>query len=161
MSEIGLKFVIDEPMVRRLWVRAKELKLVTGSRKTSTLRSIYLDTPEHALKDAGIALRLRRVGRRWTQTVKLKAKLPGSLSQVDELESPAPGGLLCLEAIPDASVRDEIMCHVNGSPLQPVFETVMKRTASELSLGEGTRAELAIDVGEIRADGRSAELREA
>jgi len=38
---------------------------------------------------------------------------------------------------------------------------VMKRTASELSLGEGTRAELAIDVGEIRAEGRSAELREA
>src|SRR5215831_1635721 len=161
MSEIELKFVIDETMAGRLWARAKELKLLSGSRKTSTLRSIYLDTPEHALKDAGIALRLRRVGRRWTQTVKIKAKLHGALSQVDELESPAPGGRLCLEAIPDASVRDEIIRRVNGSPLQPVFETVMKRTASELSLGEGTRAELAIDVGEIRAEGRSAELREA
>jgi inorganic triphosphatase YgiF len=161
MSEIELKFVIDETMAGRLWARAKELKLLSGSRKTSTLRSIYLDTPEHALKDAGIALRLRRVGRRWTQTVKIKAKLHGGLSQVDELENPAPGGLLCLEAIPDASVRDEIIRRVNGSPLQPVCETVMKRAACELSLGEGTRAELAIDVGEIRADGRSAELREA
>src|SRR5262249_18695623 len=52
-SQIKLKFVIDEPMVRRLCARAKELKLVSGSRKTSTLRSIYLDTPELALKDAG------------------------------------------------------------------------------------------------------------
>src|SRR5262245_36335475 len=134
MSEIELKFVIDETMAGRLWARAKELKLLSGSRKTSTLRSIYLDTPEHALKDAGIALRLRRVGRRWTQTVKIKAKLHGGLSQVDELENPAPGGWLCLEAIPDASIRDEIIRRVNGSPLQPVCETVMKRAASELSL---------------------------
>jgi inorganic triphosphatase YgiF len=161
MAEIELKFVIDESMAGRLWTRAKELKLVSDSRKTRTLRSVYLDTPKHVLKNAGITLRLRRVGRRWTQTVKTKAKLHGALSQVDELESPAPGGRLCLEAIPDASVRDEIIRRVNGSPLQPVFETVMKRTASELSLGEGTRAELAIDVGEIRAEGRSAELREA
>jgi inorganic triphosphatase YgiF len=161
MAEIELKFVIDEPMAGRLWTRAKELKLGSDSRKTRTLRSVYLDTPKHVLKNAGITLRLRRVGRRWTQTVKTKAKLHGALSQVDELESPAPGGRLCLEAIPDASVRDEIIRRVNGSPLQPVFETVMKRTASELSLGEGTRAELAIDVGEIRAEGRSAELREA
>jgi hypothetical protein len=92
--------------------------------------------PGHVLKNAGITLRLRRVGRRWTQTVKTKAKLRGGLSQVDELENPAPGGRLCLEAIPDASVRDEIIRRVNGSPLQPVCETVMKRTASELSLGE-------------------------
>jgi triphosphatase len=161
MTEIELKFVIDEPMAGRLWTRAKELKLVSGSRKTRTLRSVYLDTPEHVLKNAGITLRLRRVGRRWTQTVKTKAKLHGGLSQVDELEIPAPGGRLCLEAIPDASVRDEIIRRVNSSPLQPVCETMMKRTASELSLGEGTRAELAIDVGEIRAQGRSVELREA
>src|SRR5215471_18044998 len=160
MAEIELKFVIDEPMAGRLWTRAKELKLVSDSRKTRTLRSVYLDTPKHVLKNAGITLRLRRVGRRWTQTVKTKGKLRGALP-VEELESSAPGGRLCLEAIPDASVRDEIIRRVNGSPLQPVFETVMKRTAGALSLGEGTRAELAIDVGEIRAEGRSAELREA
>src|SRR5262245_26174563 len=161
MSEIGLKFVIDEPTVGRLWTRAKELKLVGGRRKTRTLRSVYLDTPEHALKNARIALRLRRVGRRWTQTVKTRAKLHGGQSQADELENPAPGGRLCLEAIRDASIRDEIIRRVNGSPLQPVCETVMTRTASELSLDEGTRAALAIDVGEIRANGRSAEFREA
>ena len=161
MTEIELKFVIDEPMAGRVWTRAKELKLVSGSRKTRTVRSVYLDTPEYVLKDSGITLRLRRLGRRWTQTVKTKAKPHGGLSQVDELESAAPGGRLCLETIPDAAVRDEIIRRVNGSPLQPVFETVMKRTGSELSLSEGTRAELATDVGEIRAEGRSAELREA
>ena len=66
-----------------------------------------------------------------------------------------------LEAIPDVSIREEVLRQVNGAPLLPVCETVIKRSASELSLEDGTRAELAIDVGEIRAEGRSAELREA
>ena len=140
----------------------KTLKLATAARpKRKTLRSIYLDTPEHALKKAGIALRLRRDGRRWIQTVKTKGEIHGGLSQVGEVENPAPGGRVRLEAIADVSVREEILRHVNGAPLLPVCETIIKRSASELSLEDGTRAELAIDVGEIRAEGRSAELHEA
>ncbi|WP_287227507.1 CYTH domain-containing protein [Mesorhizobium sp.] len=65
MSEIELKFLLDELTSSQLGTRAKALKLVTGRPKTRTLRSIYLDTPDHALKKAGIALRLRRDGRRW------------------------------------------------------------------------------------------------
>src|SRR5262249_54342101 len=62
MTEIELKFVIDEAMAGRLWTRAKELKLVNGSRKTRTLRSVYLDTPEYVLKNSGITLRLHALG---------------------------------------------------------------------------------------------------
>lgn len=160
MSEIELKFILDELTSRELWARVKASKLAYGGPKTRTLRSIYLDTPEHALKKAGIALRLRRDGRRWVQTVKTKAGLHGGLSQVGEVENPAPGGRLCLDKIPDAAVRDEVVQRVNGLPLEPVCETVIKRSASELSLADGTRAELAVDVGEVRAGERSAELRE-
>ncbi len=160
MSEIELKFLLDEPTLSEFWARVKASKLANGGPKTKTLRSIYLDTPEHALKKAGIALRLRRDGRRWIQTVKTKAELHGGLSQVGEVENPAPGGRVCLEAIPDASVREEVLRRVNGAPLQPVCETLIRRSASELLLEDGTRAELAVDVGEVRAGERSAELRE-
>ena len=161
MSEIELKFLLDETSSRELLARLKALKLASGPPKSRTLRSIYLDTPEHALKKAGIALRLRREGRRWIQTVKTKGAIHGGLSQVGEVECPAPGGRVRLEAIPDASIREEVLRQVNGAQLLPVCETVIKRAASELSLEDGTRAELAIDVGQIRAEGRSAELREA
>ena len=67
MREIELKFLLDEASSRALLARVKALKLASGAPKTKTLRSIYLDTPEHALK-RGIALRLRRDGRRWIQT---------------------------------------------------------------------------------------------
>ncbi|GLS40905.1 inorganic triphosphatase [Mesorhizobium tianshanense] len=160
MGEIELKFILDEASPSEFLARVKASKLAKGSPTTKTLRSIYLDTPEHGLKKAGIALRLRRDGRRWVQTVKTGAELHGGLSQVGEVENPAPGGRACLEAIPDASVREEVLHRINGDPLLPVCETVIKRSASELSLEDGTRAELAVDVGQIHAGERSADLRE-
>jgi len=161
MKEIELKFVVDEPATRQLRARAKALKMTAGAPKTRTLRSVYLDTPEHALKRAGIALRLRRDGQRWVQTVKAAGELHGGLSQVGELESQAPGGRVSLQTIPNPVVRDRVLECVDGQPLQPVCETVIRRTEIELAPENGTRAELAIDVGEILADGRSAALREA
>jgi inorganic triphosphatase YgiF len=160
MSEIELKFVIDEAATRRLRTRVKALKLASGAPKTRLVRSIYLDTPESALRKAGISLRLRRDGRRWVQTVKTTAPPRSGLREVAEVESPAPGGHLALQAIPDPVVRDKVWQCVNGAQLQPISESVMKRTGIELVL-DGTRAELDIDVGEIRAAGRSAALREA
>lgn len=160
MSEIELKFLIEEPDAKRLWARAKAAKLVIDKPTTRALRSIYLDTPDHALKQAGIALRIRRDGRRWIQTVKTARQLHGGLSQAGELESPAPGGRVNVMAIPDLVVREQVARHINGSALQPVCETLMKRTAGAIALADGTRAELALDVGEIRAEGRSAVLRE-
>jgi triphosphatase len=161
MSEIELKFLIDEPATRTLWARAKSLRLAGGSPKTRMLRSVYLDTPRHALKEAGVTLRLRRDGRRWVQTVKTGRSLHGGLSQVGEVESPAPGGRVNLQAIPDATVRSAVARCVDGAPLRTVCETLIRRTAGEVLLDDGTRAELAVDIGEIRADGRSAELCEA
>jgi triphosphatase len=160
MSEIELKFLIDEAATKRLWARAREAKLVSGKPATRTLRSVYLDTPGHALKEAGIALRLRRDGRRWTQTVKAGRQMHGGLSQSQELECAAPGGRLNLNAIPDQTVRDAITARINGSALEPVCETLIRRTAGVIELPDGTRAELATDIGEIRAGQRAATLNE-
>lgn len=160
MNEIELKFLLDKKKASQIWARAKASKLIHGLPVTRTLRSIYLDTPAHVLKKAGIALRLRRDGRRWIQGVKARATLHGGLSQVGELENPAPGGRVCLDAIPDPSIREEIVGRINGAPLQPICETVIKRSTSELVLADGTRAELAVDIGEVRAGERSAELSE-
>ena len=143
MHETELKFVLDDITPRELWARVKALKLQSTGPRAKTLRTMYFDTPDHALKKAGIALRLRRDGRRWVQTVKTNAKLHGGLSQVGEVENHAPGGRLDIQAIPDVSTREEVLRRANGAALLPVCETVIKRSAAELSLEDGTRAELA------------------
>ena len=60
MSEIELKFLIDEAAARQLWRRARAAGLLIGRPVTRTLRSIYLDTGEHALRQAGIERILSR-----------------------------------------------------------------------------------------------------
>ena len=67
MDENGLRFLLDESSSKRRVSRLKALKLPRGAARRTTLRNIYLDTPDHALNKAEIALRLRREGRRWLQ----------------------------------------------------------------------------------------------
>ena len=70
MKEVELKFQV--PPDRR---RAVEVE-VGGQQPAARmrLRAAYFDTPSGALAGAGLALRLRKEGRRWVQT--LKGALP-------------------------------------------------------------------------------------
>lgn len=161
MSEIEIKLLLTEEVARGLWPRARKARIASGRQTTRTLRSMYWDTAGHALRDAGIALRLRRDGRRWVQTVKCGRSLQGGLSVAEEIEIPAPGGRLNLSAIPDEAVRDRILELVEGAPLQPVCQTTVRRTAGLVAMADGTRAELAVDACSIDAAGRTASFIEA
>ncbi len=160
MSEIELKLLIDAGEARLIWSRLAASGLARTPRLTRTLRSIYFDTPDLALGKASIALRLRRTGRRWVQTVKIGAKLHQGLSRTEELESAAPGGMPNLTAISDQSAREEIIRRVNGKQLGPVSETIIRRTACIVTFDDCTQVELATDFGTIKAGERSADHRE-
>ncbi len=161
MDENGLRFLLDESSSKQLVSRLKALKLPRGAARRTTLRNIYLDTPDHALNKAEIALRLRREGRRWLQVAEGRGSRTDAAPGAADQEVPAPGGRARLDAIPDPGLRDEVLQRVNGTAVVPFGESVIQRSTTEVSLGDGTRVALAIDVGRIRAEGRSAELREA
>lgn len=161
MSEIELKFLLDEAGTRKLKSRLKTLDIAQDTPRTRLLRTIYYDTPNLDLRQRGIALRLRRDGRRWLQTVKIKSSHHGGLAESMEHDSPAPGGQLHLEAIPDDNIRREIEALVGDNPLAPVCETAMRRSSSNLRLANGAEAELSIDSGEIKAGELSETFREA
>lgn len=124
-----------------------------------TLVSIYYDTPEDRLAAAGISLRLRRVGRRWVQTIKRKAATQaGGLFSNHELEIPAPGGRLVLAGADPAFAA--VAEAAGDAPLSPLFETRVKRRVELLRLPQGL-VELAIDQGEIVAGDKVAPICEA
>ena len=90
-AEIELKLSISPENVPKL-ARIQQLKSATRGRAVTTkLYSIYYDTPEFALRDQGAALRLRRAGSRWVQTLKTAGRVEAGLHQRDELETPAAG----------------------------------------------------------------------
>ncbi|MEM6972511.1 MAG: CHAD domain-containing protein [Pseudomonadota bacterium] len=154
MTEIEFKLLVEEAMLpalkRRIGARAE------GRGVIRKLRSIYLDTVDQRLAAGGVALRLRLQGRRWSQTVKRARRHTAGLSEADEVTTEAPGGRVALGLLPQA-VRDEIIALKGDLPLAPQFETDMSRTLWTVPLQQG-RAEVALDKGMIRAEGREEPL---
>ncbi len=157
MTEVELKFLVDEPATTRLQAALEGWPGAARPRRR-TLCSTYYDTADQALRHNGIGLRLRRDGRRWMQTVKLGRTLSGGLSQAEELECPAPRGRLALDRLPAGTLAEELARAIGGQPLAPVCETDFRRSSVEVSLADGTRAEVALDIGCIRAGSRSQDL---
>jgi triphosphatase len=130
-----------------------ERQLATGEAKR--VRSIYFDTPERELQHARMALRLRRHGTQWLQT--LKCVISPSLRH--EWEFPVARRTLELERFP----RDEIIAaggiDLSQLKLEPVFETRFTRRTAEVQTGDAA-LELALDRGRVIAGKQREPIRE-
>jgi adenylate cyclase len=145
-NEIELKLALPEA-AQRTFLRHPLLKSA-ARRGTAQLVNIYYDTPDLTLRKSGIAVRLRRQGRTWLQTVKCAGSSAGGLSSRPEWETPY-GGKFDFSAIDDDAVRERLEKHSVQSRLTPLFETSFRRTIWNF----GTVL-LMFDRGWIAADGR-------
>lgn len=126
----------------------------------------YHDTPELDLWRRGIELRLRREGGRALQTLKVLRspvagdRAPGGLHRLEEWEVPLHQAALDIPALLDwlpASAADfaERVRKAAASPgFGPRVGTHYRRTTWPLLSAQGDLVELALDVGEVRADGQ-------
>lgn len=145
-QEIELKLSLPES-AQRAFLRHPLLKSAEG-KQAAQLTTIYYDTPDLKLRRAGIALRLRRHGKNWLQTVKCAGKVAGGLSARPEWETPY-GGHFDFSAIDDEAVRARLEKHAIMSRLDPLFETSFRRTTWRF---DGVL--LMFDRGWIAASGR-------
>ena len=126
------------------------LTAVKAKRKTrKRLDNIYFDTPDHALAQARIGLRLRKDGRRWLQTVKSGGSAQAGLHQRIEIERAVSGK--ALEWAPLASTEFEAVLKPVWQQLTPQFSTLFSRNIWLLTGPTGAEIEVAIDQGEIIA----------
>lgn len=127
--------------------------------KRRSLGNAYFDTPELALRQRDMGLRIRRVGDDREQTLKTAGKVAGGLHARPEYNTDVNGTVPELERFPDTlwtpSERDAIQ-----AGLKVLFHTDFERQQAELALPGGTRVELALDCGTIRADGRETPIAE-
>jgi len=156
-QEIELKLAVGPRDVPRLRdspiLRALNLKHTARQRLVST----YYDTPSLSLLRSAIILRVRKIGRRRVQSVKMNAAESGGLARRIELESSIRSDRPDLMQIEDPDVRRLIQERCADNDLVPVFATDVVRETWLLQLGR-SQIECAIDRGIVAADGRRAPI---
>lgn len=148
MREIELKFQIpaDERAAARRAV-------ATGRCETVRLQARYFDTPGRRLAASGMALRLRKEGRRWVQTLKSRGD---GLMQRGEHEIVLPASreapALDLSRHTGTAAGDALaqLLEASAEPLAEIFATDIRRTRRRVRAAGGL-AEVAFDEGQIRA----------
>jgi inorganic triphosphatase YgiF len=151
-TELKLRIPADAAAAIARHPALKPLKRARA--RASQLTSTYFDTADGALAAAGVALRLRRDGRQWIQTVKGPADAGGSaggLSSRPEFEWPVSGPRLDPLRFAATPFR-RTLGKAEQRGLGPRFTTDIKRTVVPLSFPDSTMAKLCIDVGEVRTD---------
>ena len=124
-----------------------------GKSQKKRLRSSYYDTRQHLLHKAGLALRVRRSGDVFEQTIKVPMAGPVGMLTFEEWDVPLESGEPDLAKF-DKSVLARFNPRRRKLKLQPVFTTDVKRTTIQLKRGE-TSFELALDVGTIESHSRT------
>lgn len=115
---------------------------------TRKLYSIYFDTPDLQLHRAEMALRLRRVGQQWLQTLKGGGAVQAGLHLRNEWETPVAGEQLDFPAL-EAEGAYPLSAGLRKK-VRSLFVTDFTRSIRMVQF-EGALIELSLDSGEIRA----------
>jgi triphosphatase len=145
--EIELKFQVP-PAARERVRRA----VATASAAVTRLQAIYADTPDDRLAGAAMALRLRKEGRVWVQT--LKGRGDGLMQRLeDEHRLAAQRGEPTIDPAlhADSAAGQKLQALLaDGAELLPVYRTDVRRTHRQVRSG-GALIEIAFDEGHISA----------
>ncbi len=153
--EIELKLLIAPADVAKFRRLALLKQFATAKPVTRLLRNTYFDTPDRHLKEHGVELRVRRVGRVSIQTLKAVGQAAAGLHQRQEWEARIAGPLPELASLIALVGAGSAWAKVLGAPglarsLAPIFGSEVRRTVWHLRLAQGAEVELALDQGELR-----------
>ncbi len=114
------------------------------------LVSTYFDTPRHALRKDGIALRIRRFHDGFEQTVKAPAPGAAGLQTYREWNSRVRDNVPDVAAFEEREIKAKLTLGNRHKRLIPVFRTDVDRQSLPVRFG-GSAIELCLDIGRIEA----------
>jgi inorganic triphosphatase YgiF len=157
-AEVELKLSIHPGALAAVRRHPALARLATGPWRTAHVVSTYLDTPEEELRKAGVALRVRRSGKRWLQTVKNEGTQLAGMSTRSEFEWPLDSPRIDAAKLSQTPWRD--LFDAVAGRVRARFVTDVRRSSRPFDFAQGTKAVLSLDAGEIRAAGRRAPIAE-
>ena len=155
MHEIEIKFQV--PAAQRAAVDAAVAGRVRCARMR--LQAAYHDTAERTLATAGLALRMRREGRLWVQT--LKGATDDSMTRLEHNVARGAGAAMppvdakLHAGTPVGETLLALLARQGAPALSVLYRTDILRRSRRLRTARG-RIELAFDVGGIHAGDRRA-----
>lgn len=150
-SEVELKLSINRKDAVRLRNHPAIVNACIGKPVTHKLISIYFDTPDLKLLDAGISLRVRRIPGHWIQSIKAAGSSLAGLYQRMEWEDVIAANHPDFTKILDPALIKLFANQKLRSALRPVFQTEVRRSEWQLSFDNGDKIELALDLGQLTA----------
>ncbi len=158
-SETELKLQLAPRHVKRF----RRSAALSKSAGTVAVDNVYFDTPDRLLQRHRMALRVRKMGAGWLQTLKSAGKPSGALTHRREWETPVRAvrgqGQLDLSVLSASPLPELLARQKRTVELQPVFRTRASRTQWIIERPDAT-IEVALDIGEISAKGARTTLRE-
>ena len=144
MVEVELKFELS-PQAHAAFRRHPALG--SSRPKTTQLVATYFDTDELDLRRREMALRLRRAGKRWFQTLKAGRSGAAGLHSRNEWEFERDEPRLDLGLLEGTPFSEAAL---EPAALREFFTVEFRRTAWEIEVSAGNRVEVALDRGEVR-----------
>lgn len=139
-EEIELKLIMSPDDADRLEASG----LMQSVPEKAKQRSIYFDTPDHALSKMGFSLRIRHSGKKCVQTIKADGASAAGLFARGEWEQPVKGDIPILDhKTPILNLLGD-----KADSIGPVFEVHVERWTWIIGEEEAT-IELVLDRGEV------------
>lgn len=155
-TEVELKLYCSPDQIARVGIHP----LITAGIETGPAKRLdntYYDTPDLALYQERIALRLRTTPTGQLQTVKCGAKSVAGLSARPEWETPY-AGTFDFSAIEAGEVRDFL--EERESSLVPVFTTSFERRTWRIDVAKKIAIWVMVDTGHVLSGDRSSPISE-
>ncbi|MGH8217209.1 MAG: CHAD domain-containing protein [Steroidobacteraceae bacterium] len=148
-SETELKLSVPPSAVNKVARLAWLRKMATGPLKREKIETVYFDTPKRRLHDRGLALRVRRAGQQYLQSIKADGIGSNGPFERGEWEHEIAGAAPDLK-LAKGTPLETLARKKLKRKLEPVFETVIERTTLPIRLNR-TDLKLAVDRGHIKA----------
>jgi triphosphatase len=144
--EVELKLALDPSDIAR-FRQARPLARVKST--VTRVDGVYFDTPDCSIARHGMALRLRSAAGQWMQGLKAGHSGTGGLHSRGEWEFESEERALDLARFRDtplAAMEDVASLHQR---LHAAFRVTFDRTAWQLAPAQGSRLEVALDIGQV------------